>query len=165
MIDNIIEKEWLEERVPFVNGIIYPSGRVVMVDIGHGDGDHYDFIKESCNNSNLEEIKAKGDFDWVNICGTFRRDSENRELKVVCGEASWGSDGFVSLYSNVEKRLLWIAFFDNSNPFVEAEIDGSMVIARTNLDYLWSFPIDSPEDFVIEKARLKKYGNISLSAE
>lgn len=149
----LIEKNWSKNMLPLVNGIVYPSCKVVFVDVRYGESSNL-YERENSFVTTVEELDSTGDLGWVYISSLFKKESNEGAFTVSCGEGDMEGDGFVSLYSNVEKRLLWIAFFDNSNPFVEAEVDGSMVRARTNLDYLWSFPIDSPEDFVIEKAKI-----------
>lgn len=72
------------------------------------------------------------------LCTTFETFYEEHDLLLECGEASYGSIGFVCL-SNKNKNVVFLACFEYSNPFVIAEYKEGKIRAMNNLGEIWTF--------------------------
>jgi hypothetical protein len=69
------------------------------------------------------------------------------DLRIQGGEGSCGSEGFIALSEISTQNLLWLAYFDCSNPFEKVSIEQNKVYAISNLRHIWPFPMKSPENF------------------
>ncbi len=72
-------------------------------------------------------------------------DSKSMPNRVSCGEGGWGGEGFVAVSRFEDDYLLWMAFFDVSNPFEKINVRENVISGVTNLGNTWRFPIDNPE--------------------
>lgn len=45
----------------------------------------------------------------------------------------------------------WLAFFDDSNPFIEISVEDDVVIGVTTYNDEWRFPLLRPEQVVVDK--------------
>lgn len=137
-----LQQQWMNEHCPMINGIIFPSGYVQEIHAAYLK-DSYDFHLEKGGNVSLSD---GDDLDWVVITTLAECCLPGTHQKVVCGETGWGGDGFLALVDSELAVFKWLAFFDFSNPFVQVDVNEGVVLARTNLDHLWSFPIEQPEN-------------------
>ena len=77
--------------------------------------------------------------------------SHRWNLKVLCGEGDYGSDGFIALLDLELNTLKWLAFFENSNPFENVEIHYDHLVGITNLHYRWRFNLKNPQQLDISR--------------
>ncbi|MDX1908876.1 MAG: hypothetical protein SF053_17705 [Bacteroidia bacterium] len=75
-----------------------------------------------------------------------------KNFEAFCGEGSYGGDGLVGLI--YEGEFLWMAFFDESNPFEHVSMDESFVYAENNHKQIWRFNIHDPTQITISKSSL-----------
>lgn len=50
---------------------------------------------------------------------------------LLAGECDYGSDGYFALLEP-DRSLLWLAFFDSSNPFVTIDLHGNVAVLRSS---------------------------------
>jgi hypothetical protein len=130
------------ERWPIVSGVYFDSGEVVLIEYAR------DLWICPGARSTLESIVEMGrGMNWLN--GLFTAEDPRSDLRVECGEGSHGPEGFVAL-SRRDGHLMWLAYFEHSNPFVTAAIEGGRINATSNLGHRWSFPIDRPEHVEVD---------------
>jgi hypothetical protein len=65
-------------------------------------------------------------------------------LVLQCGECDQGSEGYLALL-DADRSLRWIAFFENSNPFVTIDVHGSVAAVRNSDGKAVSIRIDSTD--------------------
>jgi hypothetical protein len=63
-----------------------------------------------------------------------------------CGEGSWGSEGLFGR-TTPQNELVWVVYLEESNPFVDIEIDGGMARFRSSSGVMVSVDV-SGTDFV-----------------
>lgn len=146
---NLIEQKWEEECVPLISGFVFPTGEILWVDIYCNEDNNFIYEKGEASKLNIEDLISKEDFYWIYVTELKRREYKDENIIVSCGEGSYGGDGFVEVRSYLENKLLWIAFFDNSNPFVEVKVEERKIIATNNQGCDWVFSVDDPNEFYI----------------
>lgn len=129
---------WAKERCPVVNGIYYGDDNVIVME----------YIS-SCPPRPVARTKLSSILNlgpWMTTLNSlFRFDDELLKIHVQCGEGSDGSEGFVCVESLSDGKLIWLAYFENSNPFMHACVESDTIIATTNRKQVWRFPIKHPE--------------------
>lgn len=114
------------ERWPIVSGVYFDSGEVVLIQCA------LEFWVRPVARSRLESI-VEINREWMTSLNVlFTAQGARAGLYVECGEGSEGSEGFVGL-SQRDGHLLWLAYFENSNPFVTAAIEGGRISARRQI--------------------------------
>lgn len=138
-------KKFVEyQEYPSINGIVYPDGGIQLIQI-ESDWDAKDKYKYE-----LGDYVSVEQLHWNDCAILFRKKFPSRQIEVLCGEGDYGSDGFVAVISNKNSELLWVAFFECSNPFNNVDVEGSNLLAWSTNDTIWQFPIDSPSDLSIQ---------------
>lgn len=61
-----------------------------------------------------------------------------------CGEGGHGSEGFIVVEENDTKKIKWVAFFEESNPFEKIEVIDDVIYTYNNLGEKWAFEINDP---------------------
>jgi len=77
-----------------------------------------------------------------------------RGQRIHAGETSEGSEGYVAVCLGNDDDLLWLAFFDFSNPFewdTLRIIDEQRFAVKTNHRADWTFSFDDPTNITVEK--------------
>lgn len=72
------------------------------------------------------------------VCTTFEVSYIEKGLHLECGEGSWGGDGFVCL-STMNRQIVFLACFENSNPFIVAEYKEGCIRTMNNNGEIWVF--------------------------
>ena len=72
--------------------------------------------------------------------------------KAICGEGSYGGDGFI-VTLDADNKICWAAVFDCSNPFVQLQQRGEELVAINNLGECWVFPLSVPSSFYVTETR------------
>ncbi|HMK46979.1 MAG TPA: hypothetical protein VK436_10170 [Methanocella sp.] len=140
-METSIESLWKAEKCPIVNGIIYPNGSVKLLNPKYVDG--FKRIPEYSGITTIKKLSEtrEVDFTYLIECECINVDVMN--LKIYCGGAGLGGDGFVAVSHDDE--LMWIAFFEYSNPMIKVEWKHSKVIAYSNVGDKWIFDVHNPE--------------------
>jgi len=89
----------------------------------------------------ISVLEEEGDFGLPDIFIKDKLEYPVKDIIVYCGEGGYASEGFVAVESDKTKRLLWIAFFEESNPFTKVSIINDRIIAHNNLKEMWAFPL------------------------
>ncbi len=149
MIQKRIQQLWKQEECPLLDGILYADGTLITLEISdypERNGYPLELIVKS--------IRSIEDYEHnVNLTPICKEYFSNGGI--ICGGSSYGSEGFVAI-QKVDGSLLWIALFDNSNPFVELKLLSKYFIqVKNNLDEYWLFCIQEPSKVVISDVQFK----------
>jgi hypothetical protein len=129
------------------NGLHYPNDTIALLRFDRPTGQ--DCVTASVKNTIAASQVTAGRenlFPLHTVAASDRR-------SVSCGESGWGSAGFVAM-RNHQEELLWIAFFDFSNPFDRVEEQGRLVIARSTFGAIWTFDHDAPTRVVVTRGEV-----------
>jgi len=151
--EQIIQTQWQRWMCPIFSGIVYGDGTIVQVEMQRSEP--LTQIARVMHRSGIGEFVKNHPDDWTELISLCEVTVPERDYRLVAGEGGFGGDGFVALARNSDNHLIWIAFFDNSNPFIEVSInkDFTGIQGKTNLGTVWRFPIDRPENVqVIDEA-------------
>ncbi|MEH6420862.1 hypothetical protein [Pseudomonas sp. CGJS7] len=136
---SVLVKYWQEERIPILNGIIFPDGAVWPVH-------PVDAPRDSPLRLRIredEQATLGDDTEWTSCSPLMEAANIDLGLKAVVGECGMGGDGYVALLENLGNRIRWIAFFDFSNPFEHVSLEVNQVVAKNNLGESWIIPIEA----------------------
>jgi hypothetical protein len=147
---------WRQRRCPIVNGKLDAQDRFIPVDAKMT----FDLTSKSRATRfallrgapmSLSALHSKGALEFTQIAEMVdeTKTDEDRNPRAYCGQGAWGSEGFVALARADTDEPIWIAVFDNSNPFISIALDRECVAAKTTLDNEWRFLIDSPENLEV----------------
>lgn len=130
---------------PILSGLMYPDGSVLLVDaVPSGPG-----APTFRRRTTLAALDATEPLEWTTVGTLAQAVSPDGSYSAIGGEGGMGGDGFVAVSAAADKRLLWVAFFEDSNPFEEVRFDGGDVVARSNLGREYRFPVTAPERLVL----------------
>ncbi|MFI1578063.1 hypothetical protein [Embleya sp. NPDC020630] len=123
---SIISELWDRQTLPIHNGFYCASGR------------SYELTQDSSSPSGVKIERAfdlesflRAEPDWVTSIDVTRvKQIGESEGYLCCGDGSYGSEGFIAKIDSV-KKLLWVAYLENSNPFDEIEILSDAAIFRS----------------------------------
>lgn len=125
------------EELPIINGILYPDGNFEKVNIIT-----YEDRKRTIQQNKIKIVfPFSKDTDYSGIIIQSGIICNDLNCKAICGEGSFGGDGFVMLESLTTGKMLWLASFDNSNPFINIQCDKNGFIVTNNCYEKWYFDI------------------------
>jgi hypothetical protein len=119
---SIIVELWKNGELPIKNALYFVDGRAGLIDIIFypypkllklGDFDFNDFYEKNKNETTTIDIVKKIQLSDVGY--------------LCIGEGSYGSEGFIACLDSKED-LIWVVYFENSNPFVSATILGDLTV-------------------------------------
>lgn len=143
-----IYKEWKNGRLPIINGILYGNSTIEWINID------YDLnYKRIINRGSIlcvNDLIMKNELYFSTISTCYQFEDKNNDLVIYCGGGSYGSEGYIVVESKIDLKLIWIAFFEESNPFEKLEIIGDKIIAYNNLNEKWIFDINNPSNLTVE---------------
>lgn len=142
-----IDSLWLEGNLPMVNGIVFQNGHVIPFTI-FGYGTERKISSASPYNLNDFLKRENAVLSSVDSLGELKLKDRVEFVRAICGEGSYGSDGFIVVLDNND-RVCWVAVFDCSNPFVRLIQRGDDLIAVNNSDEHWVFPLSDPGSFYV----------------
>lgn len=135
---------WLHEQCAIVNGVMFPDDRVYLVSVTSRPRQS-PLVACSEETVSISSVFGDADVEFTELTGLFEAEYPDRGLVVACGEGGMGGDGFVAVLKSGNRELVWLAFFDASNPFIRASLAGDIVHAVSSLGHCWRFPVDRPE--------------------
>lgn len=144
----VVEEQWLARRAPMIDGIVFPCGNTALVDYCvQSDEVEFDFGIRKTQKGHLRDFReSQADEElWTPLLTLGTHPCPGEGIIVEFGEGSFGCYGFVACVDEHSKRLRWLAFFQESNPFVGARCRDGQIEAVTNLGHTWLFPIDEPD--------------------
>jgi hypothetical protein len=146
----IVAKLWRESSCLRISGIYRPDDTVARLDFRK--------VSEDTVQSFVVETRSVADVlseDPENRSHLFVADVEGPAgTRISAGATNEGSEGFVAVSSDRDSTLLWLAFFDFSNPFERGTlrvIDGERFSVRTNCDARWTFSLADPTNVRVTK--------------
>ena len=142
-----IYKEWKNGRLPIINGIVYEDGSIEWINIDYDS--NYRRIINRGSNLSINDLISKSELHFSAISTCYQTENKTKGVTLYCGGGSYGSEGYVVLESNVESKLIWIAFFEESNPFEKIEFINDKIIVYNNLREKWSFDLKNPTNLSI----------------
>jgi len=159
--DKLVLEGWQSGRCPMVDGIVFADGRIVLLQMTSDyipnskyPERQYAFHLKKVRTLAVQDLERDGKLHWSHIYRQFESVDETRNLRAWCGETSWGSEGFVALVRADSNLPIWIAIFEESNPFKAVTLTETLVEAVSTYENVWRFPIDSPEDATVDSAPL-----------
>lgn len=60
---------------------------------------------------------------------------------IMYGDGSWGGDGFILAVTPDSEQLLWLASFEESNPFIRISCEDHFLYVTNNLYEVWRLDI------------------------
>jgi len=151
----MIEAKWQARRAPHTDGVVFPSGRMVTFEYCvQSDERTFDFgIFDAFEDDLSDFIARQGDDDpWTPLLTIGVHECPEHGVRVEFGEGSYGCHGYVVCADLATNRLRWLAFFQESNPFVRAQCRGEVIEATSNMGHVWTFPISCPERLSVKDA-------------
>lgn len=152
--DSIIQAKWRDGYVLAVNGVTWGGGRVLLLECLTARGREGTRLSVApLAETTVDSILGFSPQRWTAVTELASCLDGSASLRFSAGEGSMGADGYVAATQVSDGSLLWVAFFDCSNPFLTVRIDGQRVIAVSSLDFEWSYPIDRPESVAVRNLR------------
>lgn len=143
------------QEYPNVSGIIFPNGciQLVTVSVNWGTPPSFQasFQAELDGTTTVEALESQGKLSWSGGAILGEIASDDGALEAVCGEGSFGSDGFVAVVHVETQKLMWLAAFNCSNPFKFVSFKEGCVCAESTIGTVWRFPLNDPCQFRIEQ--------------
>lgn len=143
---NLVQ-EWEKGRLPIISGILHENGNVSWINI---ESENRIRRVEHGSKLNFNNLMEENEFYLSEITVLCRKEDINKSIIVSCGEGGYGSEGFVVVEVHGNKKIKWVAFFEESNPFEKVEIIDDMIYAYNNLGEKWTFEINNPTNLRIE---------------
>ena len=137
------------QECPSINGIIFPNEKINPIRLNVNWGPPIKYEIEKLRETSLKEIEIKGELFWNDCSILCEYEYDLMNIKAIGGEGDYGSDGFVAVINLLTDELMWIAFFELSNPFNKIKIEEGFVLAYSTLNCLWRFPLSSPIEFCV----------------
>ena len=145
-MNKTVKKVWEQGKCPIIDGVMLHDGTLLLLRLkDEPNGRHL----VANGRSTIESFIAERPDELSSLCTLDTVKFLGDELVALCGEGSWGGDGFVALTNAISGELIWIFFSDASNPFVKLNRNGDSLIATNNQDERWCFPIDDPSSVKI----------------
>jgi hypothetical protein len=148
---------WFNRRCPLLNGITHADGRVITIHVewhpvrqDSGAGPRYRYCVEKTGTTSIQDILARGKLQWTNVHAICEsRAHSTRDLRAYCGCDDWEGTGFVALSRADNDQFIWVAYFENSEPFVAVQLTSTSVDAVSEEGNVWTLPIERPEDVTV----------------
>ncbi len=145
-VEELIQEKWREELCPGLNGVLFFNGEMILMECAL-------LMQESSTQVRVQPLarstlKSAMEFNenlWTCITELASSSWEEGDLRLSCGEGSMGSDGYVAAARISDDQLIWIAFFDCSNPFHKIKIVDKKAVAISTHGHMWIFPVEHPE--------------------
>ncbi len=130
-------------QLPDVDGIVFGDGQVVLAShywTQNVDGTQHHFWSPIAD-VHLADCLKYDEQLWrdVDAWGAL----ELGDQRILFGDGAMGSDGFVAAEDAATGELLWSIFFDWTNPFDQAHLEGPDLVVRSELNYLLRIPLSA----------------------
>lgn len=135
---------------PLINGIIFPDETIQLLDIQINKGIPKKYTIQTALKTSINILNNKRELYWTSCAILFRLIYQKYSIEIIVGEAGYGSDGFIGVIDLKSRKLIWLAFFDCSNPFDKVKVIKQEIYATSTLGYVWKFKIKNPIDCSVE---------------
>ena len=136
-----LQNEWKKGRLPIISGILYENGNVNWINI---ESKNRMRRIEHGSKLNLNTLMEENEIYLSEITILCRKEDISKRIIVSCGEGGHGSEGFIVVEENDTKKIKWVAFFEESNPFEKIEVIDDVIYTYNNLGEKWAFEINDP---------------------
>jgi hypothetical protein len=144
-------EEFIEHlECPSLDGIIFPDETIQLLNVKVVWGLPINYTISIAAKTSIKTLNDKGDLSWNSCAILVRLIDKKYSIEIIAGEGDYGSDGFVGVIDFATKKMNWIAFFNDSNPFGEVKIVNEEIHAKSTLGCIWRFKINNPVDCVVE---------------
>ncbi len=145
-IESLIQYQWEKEYCPCVEGILFDTGDIILMrnELLIDKETYVSRVHPLARTTLASFLEFNPDF-WTSIGKAASTIWAEGALIISCGEGGSGADGFVAASRISDKHLIWLAFFQSSNPFNEVKVEGTNVIAVSTYGHEWTFPVWHPE--------------------
>jgi hypothetical protein len=145
-VPTMIQHLWETRRWPVRSGIYFADENVVLLDISMPwetkDKKVSVSVLKSARLDDVNEFPAPERTHLIQLC---EQPYPELKLSVIGGEAAHGSEGFIAVTDLETGKLVWLAYFNSSNPFESVSVSQGLVTGVSNLGHKWNFPINQPE--------------------
>lgn len=150
MNDIRLFNKWENREILIVNGIIFPNGQIDIFTIEESSKGKY---AQHTDRKNIQELYDENEVYFSSVIINHQILTPDKQFEIFCGEGSSGGDGFIIVTSIEGNGYEWIAFFEDSNPFIKVEFENDRVYGINTLNERWSFNMQNPTDINIEVMR------------
>ena len=141
-----IQRRWRDEEILRAPGVVFATGEQVHIKCVEAFSEEGPDVRvQVLGRGAVDPALEFDESAWTFACQQGSCDWEPGNLRLSCGECSWGSDGYVAATQLSDGQLVWVAFFDRSNPFREIKVIDGRAVAVSTYDDIWTFPLDHPE--------------------
>lgn len=138
---SVIESLWSRESLPIKSGIYYANDVSIEIDVLH-------YPKKNIVKGSyfiLSKFMEENPDHTTTIDGLYRFYIKDVGI-FICGEGAHGSEGFFT-HLKPNGGLVWVAYFEESNPFIKIDYEGKNdIILTSSAGYKLKVPITRPED-------------------
>lgn len=145
-VQDRIQHAWNESKCPLVNGVVFDSGQVCQLRIRvlQIRQTWVEWL-EPAGRMDLQEYLAQHGDSWVECTPLAEAACAALGVQIVCGGGPLGADGFCAACRAADRHLLWLAFFQDSNPFEYVEVHEDAAFVVNNSQNVWRIPLTRPE--------------------
>lgn len=129
---------------PSLNGIVYPDGKIQLINLLVNWGSPTSYKLLLGNQTSISALEEQGNLSWSGCTILHSTENVTLGIKAICGEGDYGSDGFLAVFDLTLGQLKWLAFFNSSNPFDKIKIEKKYISAFSTAQCQWNFKLDDP---------------------
>ncbi len=148
---NRIKNFFEHQECPNVNGIIYPDGQIQLINVDVNWNRNKKYLLQLGGKTSIVELKRENTLSWNDCAILSTENYVDNDIEILAGEGDYGSDGFIAVINSINHELIWLAFFDCSNPFSRTQLNGEKLYAWSTNGTLWQFNLKLPEKIVISE--------------
>jgi hypothetical protein len=147
--EKILERKWRVGHVLQVDGIVFLSERVMLVDAKTVRRENsIRCVATPFADTDVTSVLKYNPDPWVAIT-QLDSIAWDEDINVVCGEGAMGNEGFVAVVDRKKDIPIWVLFSTCSNPFESVARDGEDIVASAGYDQAWRLPMEDPTKFAI----------------
>ena len=145
------QQMWESKMWPVRNGVYIADGTVALLKVLMPWESVDKRISASVSGSAmLDQIGEYRENKLTHLAPLCEQSYADLNLSIFAGEGAHGSEGFVAVSRTTTGRLMWLAYFDCSNPFEKVLLENDVVIVVSNLGHSWRFPLTQPERLTVD---------------
>jgi len=135
---------WNKEELPIKNGVYFSDGKSISLSIIA----YPSILIEKGKEFDLDDFLVKNP-DEVTSIDIMKRFNLSEEYQCILGEGSYGSEGFVA-YLTSKDDLLWVMYFEKSNPFVNLiKLPNLNIEVESSANYKIIINVNDPSNIIL----------------
>ena len=148
------QQMWENRTWPVRNGLYIADGTVALLKVSMPWETSDKRISVIVSGSaKLEQIHELRENRLTHLASLCEESNAGLKLTIFAGEGAHGSEGFVAVSQTTTGHLMWLAYFDCSNPFEKVLLKNGIVTAVSNLGHSWHFPLTQPERLTVDTGK------------